>query len=355
MNNVVINCNNKPINNFNNFSLTKSIENFCNSFSFDVSNINNIKQGSDITIYINNELAFTGAVESISHNQSSNSNSYTISGRDKTAELIDSYIIPKQYKQNDFLKLISLVLKDNGYDIKVDSDIAVLPKLAGNSFVAEKGEKIFEFIDKLARQIRVILITDENGNILITREGADLAVGTLSLPNNILESSLDIDSNESYKYIRIIGSQKTDESRKRIKQSKEVIDERSKTNKRLIVSIPQNSNRKSLESVANWYMAVKRGKGARYTATVQGFLTNVKTGLLWQANTVVMLKDNNNEINGLFLIQAVEYSQSLDGSKTGLTLCNIGSFTDFDNNPFLSATISKFFKIPTGDLANKYR
>ena len=98
-------CRNRPIYYFNNFSLTKSIENFCNSFSFDVSDVYQIKQGGDITIYIDDELVFTGIVESISHNQSSNSNSYTISGRDKTAELIDSYIIPKQYKQNDFLKL----------------------------------------------------------------------------------------------------------------------------------------------------------------------------------------------------------------------------------------------------------
>ena len=359
-NKVEIFCNDNLIESFNDFSLTKSIENFCNSFSFTITNkmANDIflAEGSRIRISIADENQFAGLVESINHSQTSNSHSITVQGRDKTGELIDSYIIAKQYKQNDFLKLLRLVLNDNGYqNIKITSDIKILPKLVGKSFIPEKEEKIFSFIDRLARQLRVILITDSDGDILITREGADLAVGGLDASNNIISTSLDIDTSESYKYIKIIGNIKTDQSKKRLTQGKEIIDERSQTNKRLIVNIGNNTNRQNIESIANWYMAVKRGKGARYNATVQGFLTNNTTGLLWQANTTVILKDSKKGINGLFLIQNVNYSQSLEGSKTDLILCNIGSFTDFDNNPFLSAQISKFFKTATGDLASKYR
>ena len=359
-NKVEIFCNDNLIESFNDFSLTKSIENFCNSFSFTITNkmANDIflAEGSRIRISIADENQFAGLVESINHSQTSNSHSITVQGRDKTGELIDSYIIAKQYKQNDFLKLLRLVLNDNGYQsIKITSDIKILPKLVGKSFIPEKEEKIFSFIDRLAKQLRVILITDSDGDILITREGADLAVGGLDASNNIISTSLDIDTSESYKYIKIIGNIKTDQSKKRLTQGKEIIDERSQTNKRLIVNIGNNTNRQNIESIANWYMAVKRGKGARYNATVQGFLTNNTTGLLWQANTTVILKDSKKGINGLFLIQSVNYSQSLEGSKTDLILCNIGSFTDFDNNPFLSAQISKFFKITTGDLASKYR
>jgi len=359
-NKVKIFCNYNLIDSFNDFSLTKSIENFCNSFSFTITNkmANDISlaEGSRIKISIAGENQFTGLVESINHSQTSNSHSITVQGRDKTGELIDSYIIAKQYKQNNFLKLLRLILDDNGYqNIKITSDIFILPKLVGKSFIPEKGEKIFSFIDRLAKQLRVILITDSDGDILITREGADLAVGGLNANSNIVSTSLDIDTSESYKYIKIIGTIKTDQSKKRLKQGKEIIDERSQTNKRLIVNIGNNTNRQNIESIANWYMAVKRGKGARYNATVQGFLTNNTTGLLWQANTTVILRDSKKGINGLFLIQSVNYSQSLEGSKTDLILCNIGSFTDFDNNPLLSSQVSKFFKILTGDLASKYR
>ena len=59
-------------------------------------------------------------------------------------------------------------------------------------------------------------------------------------------------------------------------------------------------NKNRLEDIANWYMAVKRGKGARYTAEVRGFLTNINSGLLWKENTLILLKDDSNNINGCF-------------------------------------------------------
>ncbi len=145
---VEIYCNGILFNEFNDFALNKSIENFCGSFSFTITQSTadkvKIRQGADIVIYIANELVFTGLVEAIEHNQAFNQHNLTISGRDKTAELIDSYILPKQYKQNDFIKLMRIVLDDNGYkNIRIESDIKTLPKLLGKSFVAEKDQKIF--------------------------------------------------------------------------------------------------------------------------------------------------------------------------------------------------------------------
>ncbi len=349
---------------FDNFSLNKSIENFCNNFSFTTNskiiNTFSIKQGDKVVIKIADELVFTGNIENISHSQDDNENSYTIGGRDKTGELLDSYAIPKKYRQNNISKLIRLVLDDNGYNnIDVVSEIKILPKLVGNSFIVEKGMKIFEFIDKMAKQCQLILRTDEFGDMILTREGADLAVGTLTLDKtnpNLLNSSLDLDSSETYKYIRIIATQKQENDKKRFKQSAEQEDELANNKKRLIVNIGNNSNRQNLDKVANWYMAVKRGKGARYTTQVAGFLTNITSGLIWQPNSILLLKDKENQINGAFLIQGVEYNQSLDnGSTTSLAICNIGSFSNFNDNPILSAKISKFFKLSTGDLMNKFR
>lgn len=358
---VEISCNGIIFDEFDDFSLNKSIEAFCSYFSFTVcqriANNVGITKGAKITITIEKELVFTGFIENIENSQDFNQHYLTISGRDKTAEIIDSYILPKQYKQNDFLKLIRLVLDDNGYsNIKISSDIAILPKLVGKSFVAEKNSRIFDFIDNLAKNIGVILITDADGNVLITREGADLAVGSLDISNNsinVLNSNLVINSDETYRYITIFGSQRTEQNKKR-SQKLEFIDYNSNTNKRLIVDINGNSNRSRLESIANWYMAIKRGKGSRYNADMQGFLTNITTGLLWQANTILLLKDEANNINGSFLIQGVSYSQNSNGSKTTLSICNLGSFTKFDNNPILSPSVAKFFKLFTGDLASKF-
>jgi hypothetical protein len=70
---------------------------------------------------------------------------------------------------------------------------------------------------------------------------------------------------------------------------------------------------------------------------------------------VLSLKDEANELNSFFLIQGVSYKQDNSGSKTELSICNIGSFTEFDNNPFLSTSVSKLFSVFAGDLTEKYR
>ncbi len=360
---IKIEINSCDVDDFLDFSLSKSIENFCNSFSINITqktaNFIGLIKGSSIKIEINQELVFSGYVEGIDITQSLTEHYLTLSGRDKAGEIIDSDIIPKQYKQNDFLKLARLILDDNGFNnIKIETNIKNLPKLVGNSFVAEKDMKIFQFLDKLARTIQVIIITNESGDILITREGADLAVGELNLTKNninLLSSNLNIDSSETYRYIRIVGSQKQVESKKRFKQNVEFVDQTANTNKRLIVSLGSNANKHKLEDVANWYMAVKRGKGSKYETEVRGFLTNVDTGLLWKENTLVLLQDKANKMNGCFLIQGVSYKLDDSGSRTTLSLCNVGSFTSFDDNPILSNSIAKFFKTFTGDLASKYK
>ena len=79
------------------FSLNKSIENFCNSFSFSISqktaDLLEIQQYSVVRITIENELVFTGFVESIDITQNLDNYYLSISGRDKASDILDSYII----------------------------------------------------------------------------------------------------------------------------------------------------------------------------------------------------------------------------------------------------------------------
>ena len=91
---VEISCNGIVFDEFDDFSLNKSIEAFCSYFSFTIcqriANNVGITKGAKISITIENELVFTGLIENIENSQDYNQHYLTISGRDKTAELVDS-------------------------------------------------------------------------------------------------------------------------------------------------------------------------------------------------------------------------------------------------------------------------
>lgn len=85
------------------------------------------------------------------------------------------------------------------------------------------------------------------------------------------------------------------------------------------------SESKSLKALAEWNINVRRAKGSRYTCKTLGFYSSNNT--LWQPNTLVDIIDYDMEVQGTFLIQGVEFSQSLQGSFTTLDIVEQGSFT----------------------------
>jgi prophage tail gpP-like protein len=164
---------------FTDVSITKSLNHFASSFTASLVSKetfigndriidNPIKIQDEVRVYIDSQLEITGFVEDLKIKCSSDEHMIRISGRDKTGDLIDSSIISKSYKTRDLKRLIELVLADNGYnDIKVIQQSPNIDNLEDNETVeAENNDTIFSFIDRYAKKVQVLLITNEEGNIV---------------------------------------------------------------------------------------------------------------------------------------------------------------------------------------------
>lgn len=316
-----------------NAEVQRSIESFCGSFSVELRQDVDCKKNDNVVIYSNNEKIITAKIENITDNVDKSTYSLSISGRDKTGELIDSHMKPKIYKQKTFKSLVQAVLKDNGYNFKIIEDV-ITSRLIDKT---EDGghNKIFDFLDEYAKKAQVLLFTDEDGDLVITREGSDLAVNVLD-SNNILQSTLDTNINESYKFIDVYGSIKNNYSTKRNLQKASIVNNLSNTNKRLIVKVSNNSSYKTLNLMANWYKNVKQATGSKYECSVK---EHSQGGLLWKPNSVVNIIDNRKSINGVFLIQGVKYRSGASGNITDLSIVNLGSFGLPPANNLLSKLI----------------
>ena len=103
------------------------------------------------------------------------------------------------------------------------------------------------------------------------------------------------------------------------------------------------SQSKTLSALAQWNVNVRRAKGSRYTCKVVDFYSEKIENILvfelgfnkiWQPNTLVDIVDEVAQIEGTFLIQGVQFNQTVNGSFTTLSIVERGSFTDSAPNLF---------------------
>ena len=323
---------------FTDIAVNSAIENFSSSFSFTTTVketkegkiINDIKLGQKAKVFIDSILITTGFIEELDKEVSSSSHSKTASGRDVGGDIIDSDIIQKSYNQRNFQRLVNLVLKDNGFSIKVINKVGILNLEATETIKTEQGQSIFDFLDKYAKKLQVLLKIDKNGNLNIIREDNDVVknmlINNYTADTNILASRLKLSTIDRFNLIEIYsqGNNKT-HTKTGISQKGKATDPQIRATRRKILTMNTASESKSLKALAEWNIQVRKAKGSRYTCTTLGFYSSNNT--LWQPNTLVDIIDYDMEVKGTFLIQGVTFNQTLQGSFTNLDIVEQGSFS----------------------------
>ncbi len=321
---------------------------------------NPLKVQDEARVFIDDKLIITGFIEDLSISYSVDGHSISVSGRDQTGDLVDSsfYQDTKEYSQRDFKRLIELVLKDNGYtNIKVINEVSDIQRLGSSEVIkTNKGDTIFSFIDRYAQKLQVLLITDEDGNIVITREGLLGSIGSLiseknGKNNNILSANININSNNRFRFIEVHSQSGNDSfALNSVSQNSSSQDDQVRSPRRRRVAAKISSDKDFLSNLAKWHVNINRAKGQRYSCRLVGYYTDKDNNNLWIPNTLVKVKDDKCQLDGEFLIQGVTYTKSNSGSFTDLSIVNRGAFTldtksaiqqissnDFANNLFKPA------------------
>ena len=167
-----------------NFSIDKSAKNISHTFNAtigippftsykDYKEKISLKNQQDIKFYLNNELFMFGVVETIIINMESPK--IEISGRSKMVCVVNSQAIVKEYTQRNLVKLITQVFQDNIVkDVSVVNAIGEnLKSVPAGRILMKESDTIFNFIDRYAILCRCVAISDNEGNLLLTREGSE--------------------------------------------------------------------------------------------------------------------------------------------------------------------------------------
>ena len=347
--------NSQTYTNFENIEVKSSLTTIGRSFVFRA--YSNAKQAFPFSVNdpcqvkIDGVLVLTGFVEITEATYNHKSHAILISGRSKTADVIDSSLGGDlEFTGSTSLKrLIETTLAQaNITGINVIDTVGNIPVFPVTELESPAtGTTVFAFIERFCRKRQVLVTTNGAGDIVIARgenqQERFTLLNTFATPstNNILTGSVTFDASKRFrKYVvhsggnpagggLILGPEDDVAAVNKVVTAS--VGEAEDPGDETIVPVVRTSRQMHIVSEtastndicilrATWQANINRVKSFKYKVTVQGF-TNELTGNVWEPNFQVKVNDVFANVKGQFLIESVAYRVSTTkGSTTELTL-----------------------------------
>jgi prophage tail gpP-like protein len=145
-----------------------------------------IPEGASCTVAIGADKVLTGYVDAVEIRRDAESSTCTISGRSKTADLVDCSpdYTEAELAGQDLVSIATKVAAPFGVTVKApDGGGATFPVAA-----AHHGETAWKLIERLARQRKLLVLDDADGNLVLAQLAATASHDALVHPSDGLLS-----------------------------------------------------------------------------------------------------------------------------------------------------------------------
>lgn len=277
-----------------------------------------IPEGAACTLHADGELLITGYIDRVSPDYDATSHSLTVSGRDKTADLVDCSAPATQF--------IGRGLVDVARELCAPFGIPVIDQAGANapfqSLKPNDGETVFEMLDQAARIRGVLLITDGRGNLVITRAGQIRAHDALVLGENVLRGSGNRDLTDVFSQYSLKGQMQGDDNFHG-EQAAAVLararDSRITRHRPLTLIAEGPLDGKAAQDQVIWERNVRWGRSQEIRYTLAGHRQS--NGAMWRPNSLATVHDAYQYLRGAErLITDVAYVLDDQGERAELTV-----------------------------------
>jgi len=267
------------------------------------------KGGDSCRVLVDGVVVLTGHIEVIEVSYSGDSHSILVSGRDNTADLLDSTISNIDDLRADNLTLKSIidaVIKNIGSNLKVIDRVNPAAFDPAEDLASpEPGDNAFSFIEKYSRKRQVLLTSDADGNVVIDTNTATKALGAVQHiigadDNNVIESNFRFDTTGRFNVYKLT-SQLSPlplifagdiDLASLVNQVGGALDSSIREGRQMILVSETSSSSTLDEKRARWEADIRRARGLVYSATVPGFKVGFDTGDLWEVNNLYQIVDD---------------------------------------------------------------
>lgn len=285
---------------------------------------------------IGNDKLITGVIDSVEFSVDAESHTVILSGRDRTADLIDCSVVadntakphPGTILNSDIYSIaLELIKPFSGQAVLTGSGVSVGERFA--RFAIQRGETVFEALDRAAKQRGLILTTDEDGKLVLTLSGDTRATDNLKYGKNVKVASGRYDYSNRFSHYRIEAQSSGDGSTSKWNKSVNVfgtkMDASVQRFRPIIMNAEAESTLNSCKKRATLEALYRAANSITFQVVVVGWRQADKS--LWKLNQLVSV-----DIPALFLkeellIANISYTRSNeDGSLTEFTLMRKDAF-----------------------------
>lgn len=267
--------------------------------------------GDTCTIKIDGKLVVTGFTEEVRKTQSVGQIGASISGFGTTADLVACSASHKggQWLGATVTSIVTDICKPFG--IKVRADAPVGAKLT--RFALDEGETAYDAIKRAAAMRALLVVTDPDGTVVLTRAGAARSATTLRYGVNVKSSELvdnvrDLFSSYTIKTQAAGSDLLSGAPAYALKVT--VDDTRIKRYRPTTILADTEDSKKELKDRATWERNTRFGAARRYSCTIQGWYDDDKN--LWAPNTLVRVVDDSYGLDDTLLIVTAQLTRSID-------------------------------------------
>jgi len=146
-----------------------------------------VLDGDAISVYHAGTLVFTGYCDEALPREDAAGSAVALSGRSTTCDAVDCSAPAKVWRSVRLGDLVAELLGPYRIGLADEASVSatILPKVK-----AQPGESVFDVIDRVTRELRILVTDDAAGRLVFTRAGlSGDASDRLSLPGNVLSMS----------------------------------------------------------------------------------------------------------------------------------------------------------------------
>lgn len=263
------------------------------------------RAGAKVEIYFNADLVLSGYVDRYQPRISHSDAQITISGRSKSADMIDSAAEhPKGRFENKNLNEIATSLDKFGVGVEIGEGVQLKPI---PFYQITPGETAFRAIERLARSQGLAVMGRADGKIEITRGGRQRHAGGLIEGQNIKIAEADHNwSNRHSKYI-VKGQRASGSNAENLEIEAAVKDEKVDRYRPTVIVVEEDTDRDRAERRGEARRNRAAGNALKATVTLQGFRD--EGGAVWTPNRLVWMLSSFLQIEQDMLVETITFTQ----------------------------------------------
>lgn len=272
------------------------------------------------------DTLITGYIDSVNGTLAASEHTLAVRGRDRTADLVDSSaeVSPGEWSGLDLLQVARKIVSPYGIAVRAEVDVGEPFPV----FKTQPGETGFEALEQAARQRGLLLVSDREGALVITRPGNQRAIDGLVQGQNVLRARASASHEQRYARYIVLGSRPGSDNTQREQAAgvrgeatDAVLSGRERT---LVVIAEKGVSPAAAKNRAEWEATTRAARAATLRVTVQGWRQS--DGSLWAPNRIVPVDVPALRAQGDMLISQVTYRLDQNGSRAQLALARADAY-----------------------------